>query len=98
MPLEEIIARSDGAPPFLEQVTRAVLDTEDGNAFEGKPCEQAPAAPERRVPATLQASLIERLDRLGRRSGLLAEKKRVSAQLGSLQGSALWPLPHNPHE
>ena len=71
MPLEEIIARS--VPPFLEQVTRAVLDAEDGNAFEGKPCEQAPATPDRRVPATLQASLIGRLDRLARRSGLLAE-------------------------
>ena len=60
-------------PPFLEQVTRAVLEAEDGNAFEGKPCEQALVRPDRRVPATLQASLIERLDRLGRRSGLLAE-------------------------
>ena len=33
MPLEEIIARSDGVPPFLEQVTRAVLEAEDGNAL-----------------------------------------------------------------
>jgi class 3 adenylate cyclase/tetratricopeptide (TPR) repeat protein len=63
--VQEIIARSDGVPLFLEEVTRAVLEADDVNTVGGRPAEPAPATPDRRVPSTLQASLIGRLDRLG---------------------------------
>lgn len=63
--VREIIARSDGVPLFLEEVTRAVLEAEDANAVGGRAAEPTPATPGRRVPSTLQASLIGRLDRLG---------------------------------
>jgi class 3 adenylate cyclase/tetratricopeptide (TPR) repeat protein len=63
--VQEIIGRSDGVPLFLEEVTRAVLEAEDANALEGKLGEQALAKPDRRVPATLQASLVGRLDLMG---------------------------------
>jgi class 3 adenylate cyclase/DNA-binding transcriptional ArsR family regulator len=49
--VEEIVARSDGVPLYVEELTKAVLDTQD--------------APASRVPLTLQDSLMARLDRLG---------------------------------
>ena len=47
----EILARSDGVPLFIEELTKAVLET-------------APAGQQAVVPATLQDSLIARLDRV----------------------------------
>jgi class 3 adenylate cyclase/predicted ATPase len=54
----DIIERSDGIPLFVEEMTKAVLDAEG---------ERAVAAGKIRVavPASLQASLMSRLDRLG---------------------------------
>ena len=60
---QDIIERSDGIPLFVEEMTKAVLDAEgEGEAqraVAGKP------APSVAVPASLQASLMSRLDRLG---------------------------------
>jgi class 3 adenylate cyclase/ABC-type lipoprotein export system ATPase subunit len=50
--IEEIVARSDGVPLFVEELTKAVLDL--GSLGPGA------------VPLTLQDSLMARLDRLGR--------------------------------
>ena len=61
----DIIERADGIPLFVQEMTRAVLDADDGSSREA-------------VPATLQASLLSRLDRLG-------EAKEV-AQLGAAIG------------
>jgi predicted ATPase len=60
--VDEIVGRADGVPLFLEELTKAVSeDTGDpiGAAVSTVPG-TAPA-----VPATLQASLMARLDRLG---------------------------------
>jgi class 3 adenylate cyclase/tetratricopeptide (TPR) repeat protein len=64
--LDEIIERTDGVPLFLEEVTKAILETADAAAAEGARHAVA-AIPGHRaaVPATLQASLMARLDRLG---------------------------------
>ena len=62
--LEQILARTDGVPLFVEEFTRAVLDvgllreTADGFVPDGSLLALA-------VPATLQDSLMARLDRLG---------------------------------
>ncbi|WP_027578748.1 adenylate/guanylate cyclase domain-containing protein [Bradyrhizobium sp. Ai1a-2] len=60
---QDIIERSDGVPLFAEEMTKAVLDAEGENearrAAAGKPKSVVP------VPASLQASLMSRLDRLG---------------------------------
>jgi predicted ATPase/class 3 adenylate cyclase len=49
--LDEIVAKTDGIPLFVEELTKAILESE---------------APDRAaVPATLQDSLMARLDRLG---------------------------------
>jgi class 3 adenylate cyclase len=60
---EDIIERSDGIPLFIEEMTKAVVEAESQAA-----AEQTVAAipsPTRAVPASLHASLMARLDRLG---------------------------------
>jgi class 3 adenylate cyclase/predicted ATPase len=59
----DIIERTDGIPLFVEEMTKAVLEAESESA-----AEQAVAAVPLRalpVPASLHASLMARLDRLG---------------------------------
>ena len=60
---QDIIQRTDGIPLFAEEMTKAVLDAEGESdaqrAFAAGP------TPVVAVPASLQASLMSRLDRLG---------------------------------
>ena len=58
--LEHILVKTDGVPLFVEEVTRAVLET-------GTPGLVALSIPQSglAVPATLHASLMARLDQLG---------------------------------
>jgi class 3 adenylate cyclase/predicted ATPase len=60
--IAEIVERTDGVPLFVEEMTKAVLEA---GAERGR--EIAASMPSARlgVPATLQASLMARLDRLG---------------------------------
>lgn len=64
--LDEIIERTDGVPLFLEEVTKAILEAADVPGGDGARSVVS-AIPGQRtaVPATLQASLMARLDRLG---------------------------------
>jgi predicted ATPase/DNA-binding winged helix-turn-helix (wHTH) protein len=60
---QDIIERTDGIPLFVEEMTKAVLEAEsDGEA--GKTAAAVPSAA-LAVPASLHASLMARLDRLG---------------------------------
>ena len=60
----EIIERTDGIPLFIEEMTQAMLESGgSGKALTG-PASAIPAAT-LAVPATLHASLIARLDRVG---------------------------------
>ena len=60
---QDIIERSDGIPLFVEEMTKAVLEADGQGAAE----RAVAAVPSRAaaVPATLHASLMARLDRLG---------------------------------
>jgi class 3 adenylate cyclase/predicted ATPase len=59
---QDIIERTDGIPLFVEEMTKAVLEAESQAAAE----HTAAAVPSAvAVPATLYASLMARLDRLG---------------------------------
>jgi class 3 adenylate cyclase/predicted ATPase len=60
---QDIVERSDGIPLFIEEMTKAVLEAETGSAAE----QTVGAIPfsGRAVPASLHASLMARLDRLG---------------------------------
>ena len=60
---QDIVERTDGVPLFIEEMTKAVLEAGGPDA-----AEQAVAsipAPSLAVPASLHASLMARLDRLG---------------------------------
>jgi len=78
---QDIIERTDGIPLFVEEMTKAVLEAEsDGEA--GKTVAAFPSA-SLAVPASLHASLMARLDRLGAAKEL--------AQIGAVIGRA---FPH----
>ena len=60
--IAEIVERTDGVPLFVEEMTKAVLEA--GAERGGEIAASVPSAG-LGVPATLQASLMARLDRLG---------------------------------
>ena len=61
--MTEIVERTDGIPLFVEEMTKAVLEAEgEGEARRTTAAVPSPAAA---VPASLHASLMARLDRLG---------------------------------
>jgi class 3 adenylate cyclase/predicted ATPase len=59
----DIIERSDGIPLFVEEMTKAVLEAEGESAAQHVAA--AVPSPTPAVPASLHASLMARLDRLG---------------------------------
>jgi class 3 adenylate cyclase len=61
--LQDIIERTDGIPLFVEEMTKAVLEAEDEDAAQRTVA--AVPSPALAVPASLHASLMARLDRLG---------------------------------
>ena len=60
---QDIIERTDGIPLFAEEITKAVLEAESEGAAERAIA--AVPSPSLAVPASLHASLMARLDRLG---------------------------------
>jgi predicted ATPase len=76
--LQRIVARADGVPLFLEELTKAVLEAA-GDTPEPDTNRHGPGGPSTpTIPATLQDSLMARLDRL-------AGAKEV-AQIGAVVG------------
>ena len=73
---QDIIERSDGIPLFIEEMTKAVLEAEGQSAAEQTVA--AVPSPTRAVPASLHASLMARLDRLG----AAKEVAQIGAALG----------------
>ena len=71
----EIVERTDGVPLFVEELTKAVLESADQSQAV---LMRAPAAAHA-VPATLHAALMARLDRLGPTAKEIAE---IGAVLG----------------
>jgi predicted ATPase len=63
--VDEIVDRTDGVPLFLEELTKAVLETAISGIDAGKRAVSSVPAISPTVPATLHASLMARLDRLG---------------------------------
>jgi class 3 adenylate cyclase len=76
--VEEIVSKTDGVPLFLEELTRAALDAE---TVPGSVPDMLAAVPRASsgVPASLHASLMPRLDRLG-------SDAREVAQIGAVIG------------
>lgn len=74
--VRRIVSRADGNPLFVEEMTKAVVEA--GLADSGGGQELSRESTENLIPATLQDSLIARLDRLG--------PSKAVAQLASAVG------------
>jgi hypothetical protein len=74
--MAEIVERTDGIPLFVEEMTKAVLEAESEGA--ARQTVSAVPSPALAVPASLQASLMARLDRLGPAK----EMVQIAAALG----------------
>jgi predicted ATPase len=76
--VEEIVARTDGVPLFVEELTKALLE-ESGQENRVAAVLTASPSPQLAIPATLHASLIARLDRLG---PIAKEVAQIGAVIG----------------
>jgi class 3 adenylate cyclase/predicted ATPase len=74
--VDEIVERTDGVPLFVEELTKAVIEA---GADRGRASMSAVPAVWLTVPATLHASLMERIDRLGPAAKQVAQ---VGAAIG----------------
>jgi len=74
--IAEIVERTDGVPLFVEEMTKAMLEA---GAQRGREIAASVPATRLGVPATLQASLMARLDRLGPAAKGVAQ---ISAAIG----------------
>jgi class 3 adenylate cyclase/predicted ATPase len=74
--IAEIVERTDGVPLFVEEMTKAVLEA---GAERGRELAASVPGAMLGVPATLQASLMARLDRLGPAAKQVAQ---VGAAIG----------------
>ena len=72
----EIVERTDGIPLFVEEMTKAVLEAQSEG--EARRTAAAVPSPTLAVPASLHASLMARLDRLGPAK----EVAQISAAIG----------------
>ena len=75
--MDEILARTDGVPLFIEELTKTVLESELLQERDGHYVLERPL-PHLAIPTTLQASLMARLDRLA--------PVREVAQIGAVAG------------
>jgi len=75
--LQQIIAKTDGVPLFVEEMTKAILESGQLKALDGH-YELVGALSTLTIPATLQDSLMARLDRLVTAKGI--------AQIGAIIG------------
>ena len=76
--VEEIVKRADGVPLFVEELTKAVLESADRDNRVAAVLGASPL-PNLAIPATLHASLIARLDRLG---SVAKEVAQIGAVIG----------------
>jgi class 3 adenylate cyclase/predicted ATPase len=74
---QDIIERTDGIPLFVEEMTKAVLEA--GSEAAAARAIAAVPSPTLAVPASLYASLLARLDRLG---GPAKEVAQIAAAIG----------------
>jgi class 3 adenylate cyclase/tetratricopeptide (TPR) repeat protein len=86
--LEQIVAKTDGVPLFVEELTKAVLQGDllhdAGRSYELKEAPHAIA-----IPDTLQGSLLSRLDRL---EPAVKEVAQIAASVGREFGRGLLAL------
>jgi len=84
--MADIVERADGIPLFVEEMTKAVLEAESEG--EARRTVAAVPSPALAVPASLHASLMARLDRLGSAK----EVAQIGAAIGREFSQALLAL------
>src|SRR6266850_2752672 len=67
--LQQIIAKTDGVPLFVEEITKSLLESGQLKAVDGY-YELIGSLRALTIPATLQDSLMARLDRFGTAKGI----------------------------
>lgn len=97
--MREIIQRTDGVPLFVEELTKMILESDLVDQVGGE-VRLARALPRQAIPATIQDSLMARLDRLGSAKPLAqwgAVLGRVFRQdlLEAVAGSASSDIPRD---
>ncbi len=75
--VDQIVAKTDGVPLFVEELTKAVLNSGLLDERDGRYVLNGPLPP-RAIPSTIQDSLMARLDQLGAHKEI--------AQIGSVVG------------
>ena len=91
--VDEIVERADGVPLFVEELTKAVLESGGRDNRVAAVLASSPL-PALAIPATLHASLIARLDRLG---PIAKELGQIGAVIGRefgyelMEQVAQWP-------
>jgi class 3 adenylate cyclase/predicted ATPase len=88
---QDIVERADGVPLFVEEMTKAVLEAEG----EGAAARTAAAIPSSTlaVPASLHASLMARLDRLGSAKGVAQVGAAIGREFSHALLAFVAPLP-----
>ena len=90
--VEQIVAKSQGVPLFVEEITRSVLESGDLEAAEGRYVLRQ-SVRELAIPPTLQESLIARLDRLGPAKEVALTASIIGRDFSHELLAAVSPLP-----
>jgi class 3 adenylate cyclase/predicted ATPase len=88
--VDQIVARTDGVPLFVEELTKSVLESGVLREGEGR-YELAEPLPALLIPATLQDSLTARLDRLGAAKAVAQVAAVLGRQFSYELLRAVWP-------
>jgi predicted ATPase len=86
---QDIIERTDGIPLFVEEMTKAVLEA----GGEGAAMAAAVPSPAVSVPASLHASLMARLDRLGSAKQVAQIGAAIGREFSYALLAAVLPMP-----
>src|SRR6202035_4016001 len=86
--------RTDGIPLFVEEMTKAVLEADSESAAEHAVA--AVPSPALAVPASLQASLMARLDRLGPAKEVAQIGAVIGREFSYPAARCMWPMPTTP--
>jgi predicted ATPase/class 3 adenylate cyclase len=91
--IEQVVSRTDGVPLFIEELTKAVVDSSltDRKNESGLNL----AAPLHTIPSTLQDSLMARLDQLGPAKAIAQVAGVIGREFSYELLEAVTPLPAN---
>jgi predicted ATPase len=91
--VEEISAKSQGVPLFIEEITRSILESDDLEE-QGARYVLKRANREFSIPSTLQDSLIARLDRLGTAKDVALTASIIGREFPYELIAAMYPVSH----